>query len=104
MKRILHLAAVLLSFSLAYSQNLQISGGNSFSAAVCDNQQVFVWGSNSSGQLGIDLTDAPVGVSYRNTPESVLRGNVSNVAGGLTYRNLPAIRQIDAGSGAHILG
>jgi alpha-tubulin suppressor-like RCC1 family protein len=88
----------------AFSQNLQISGGNNFSAAVCDNQQVFVWGANTSGQLGITPADAPVGASYSGVPTSVLRGNVSNVAGGLTYGALPAIRQVDAGSGAHILG
>jgi alpha-tubulin suppressor-like RCC1 family protein len=99
------LIIVMVFISLtAFSQNLQISGGNNFSAAVCDNQEVFVWGANASGQLAIDATDAPVAAAYSGVPIGVLRGNVNNTAAGLTYGNLPAIRQVDAGSGAHVLG
>src|SRR6478736_2099641 len=94
----------VLVFTYAHSQNLQISGGNNFSAAVCDNQQVFVWGANTSNQLGITIADAAVGATYSAVPTSVTRGNISNIAGATTYGNLPAIRQVDAGSGAHILG
>ncbi|MFN6944994.1 MAG: T9SS type A sorting domain-containing protein [Cytophagaceae bacterium] len=102
-KHVLILLASLI-LSAGYAQNLQISGGNNFSAAVCDNQEVFVWGANDAGQLGILAGGAPVAAAYRNTPGSVLHGNISNVAGGSTIGALPAIRQIDAGSGAHILG
>ncbi|MBX9850824.1 MAG: T9SS type A sorting domain-containing protein [Cytophagaceae bacterium] len=104
MKTQLLAIAAIFVVPLSFSQNLQISGGNNFSAAVCDNQQVFVWGANSSNQLGITAGDVPVAAAYSNTPTSVLRGNVSNVAGTTTYGNLPAIRQVDAGSGAHVLG
>ena len=94
----------IFGYSAVLAQNLQISGGNNYSAAVCDNQIVYVWGSNGNGQLGIDASDNPIGVPYRPTPAAVTRGNVSNTIGGLTYGNLPAIRQIDAGSGGHLLG
>ncbi|MFL5729149.1 MAG: T9SS type A sorting domain-containing protein [Cytophagaceae bacterium] len=105
MKKLIPILLVILMMTVsAIAQNLQISGGNDFSAAVCDNQQVFVWGENNSGQLGLTAADVPVASAYSNTPTSVLRGNISNVAGGTTYGNLPAIRQVDAGSGAHILG
>jgi alpha-tubulin suppressor-like RCC1 family protein len=93
-----------LTSSTGFSQNLQISGGNNFSAAVCDNQEVFVWGANASGQLAIDATDAPIAASYSGVPLGVTRGNIDNTAGGLTYGTLPAISQVDAGSGAHVLG
>ncbi|MFN3403240.1 MAG: T9SS type A sorting domain-containing protein [Cytophagaceae bacterium] len=103
-QRLLLFNLIMFLGFIAYGQNLQISGGNNFSAAVCDNQTVFVWGSNVSGQLGLTAAGAPVAVTYRNTAAAVTQGNISNVAGGSTIGALPAIRQIDAGSGAHILG
>jgi alpha-tubulin suppressor-like RCC1 family protein len=90
MKRILLL--ILAPIASLIGQNLQISGGNNFSAAVCDNQIVYAWGSNANGQLGIDATGTPYGVATSSTPIPVGKGI------------LPQIRQIDAGSGAHILG
>jgi len=104
MKKSLLLFTIILTAIRGFGQNLQISGGNDFSAAVCENQTVFVWGENNKGQLGITLTDAPFGAAYSNVPTAVRRGNVSNAAGTLTYGNLPAISQVDAGSGAHVLG
>ncbi len=91
MKRIL--IFLLISFqSLLWAQNLQISGGNSFSAAVCDNQIVYAWGSNASGQLGIDSLGNTRSITRSDKPLSVGRGI------------LPAIKQIDAGSGGHLMG
>ncbi|GAL82959.1 hypothetical protein CHU_3654 [Sporocytophaga myxococcoides] len=105
MKKSLLLLTIILTAIRGFGQNLQISGGNNFSAAVCENQTVFVWGENNKGQLGITLTDAPFPLaSFSNVPIAVRRGNVNNTAGGLTYGNLPAISQVDAGSGAHVLG
>jgi len=96
---------LLMSTANLFAQNLQISGGNSFSAAVCDNQQVFVWGANTAAQLGIvDIAGTPESATYVNLPQSVLYGNTSNVAGATTYGLLPAISQVDAGSGAHVMG
>ncbi|MBO9699239.1 MAG: T9SS type A sorting domain-containing protein [Sporocytophaga sp.] len=105
MKKSLLLLTIILTAIRGFGQNLQISGGNDFSAAVCENQTVFVWGENSKGQLGISLTDAPFPLNtFSNTPVAVRRGNIDNNTGGLTYGNLPAISQVDAGSGAHVLG
>ena len=104
LKKLIFGLASVVAVSTSFGQNLQISGGNNFSAAVCDNQTVFVWGANTSSQLAIDATDAPVGATYRNAPGAVSRGNVNNTATGTTYGDLPAIRQVDAGSGAHLLG
>jgi alpha-tubulin suppressor-like RCC1 family protein len=103
MKRILLLIFTPIATLLA--QNLQISGGNNFSAAVCDNQKVFVWGANSGGQLGTDGTGAAIPLNtYRSLPRIVEYGNISNTAGAYTNGLLPTISQVDAGSGAHILG
>ncbi|MFN6945876.1 MAG: RCC1 domain-containing protein, partial [Cytophagaceae bacterium] len=105
MRKIYLLTFVFLaSCYLVKAQNFQISGGNNFSAAVCDNQVVFTWGANTQSQLGIDLNDDPFTEDFRNVPAAVRRGNVSQTAGGLEYGLLPPIRQVDAGSGAHILG
>lgn len=48
---------VLVSFSFVQGQNLQISGGNNFSAALCTNGRIYAWGNNSAGQLGRDATN-----------------------------------------------
>jgi hypothetical protein len=104
MKKLIFGIVLICAFEIVKAQNLQISGGNNFSAAVCDNQTVFTWGANTSGQLALDSFDVPVSATYRNTIEAVIRGNVSNVAATITYGPLPAIRQVDAGSGAHLLG
>src|SRR5687767_14486046 len=98
MKRFILILGVLLFTSVGYAQNLQISGGNNFSAAVCDNQVVYVWGSNTSGQLGVDKDGNPYAVGQSTTPLAVWYDPVSGTG------MLPPIRQIDAGSGAHILG
>lgn len=98
MRRSLLVLFSLIIASAAYSQNLQISGGNNFSAAVCDNQVVYVWGSNTSGQLGVDKDGNPYGMAQSTTPLAVWYDPVTSTG------SLPPIRQIDAGSGAHVLG
>lgn len=101
MKRILLL--ILAPIASLIGQNLQISGGNNYSAAVCDNQIVQVWGANTSGQLATDNTGAAIGAAYRATAGNVTKGNISTT---LTpsIGDLPTIKQVDAGSGAHLLG
>lgn len=98
MKRFILILGVILFASVGYAQNLQISGGNNFSAAVCDNQVVYVWGSNTSGQLGVDKDGNPYAAAQSTTPLPVWYDPVTSTG------SLPPIRQIDAGSGAHILG
>jgi alpha-tubulin suppressor-like RCC1 family protein len=34
------------------AQNLQISGGNNFSASLCSDGKVYAWGKNDAGQIG----------------------------------------------------
>jgi alpha-tubulin suppressor-like RCC1 family protein len=92
-------ALIFLSLGLpqiSKAQNLQISGGNNFSAAVCDNQVVYTWGANTANQLGVDKDGNPYGGSS-STPVPVWY----DVATGTG--DLPAIRQVDAGSGAHVV-
>jgi alpha-tubulin suppressor-like RCC1 family protein len=93
------LGFLLLTTSLVSGQNLQISGGNNYSAAVCDNQVVNVWGANSSGQLGTASAAA-----FVSSPTPVTTGNTSNTATSNSPSPLPPIRLVDAGSGAHLLG
>lgn len=101
-------ALIFLSLSLpqiSKAQNLQISGGNNFSAAVCDNQVVFVWGSNTEDQLGIiNKAGTPYPGNYSSLPVSVSFGDTSMIAGITAIGKLPAIRQVDAGSGAFVMG
>lgn len=94
-------ALIFLSLGLhqiSKAQNLQISGGNNFSAAVCDNQVVYTWGANSAGQLGVDKNGNPYPATSSNIPLPVWYDPSTNMSG------LPSIRQVDAGSGAHIIG
>lgn len=103
------LTIVFAQFTLG--QNFQISGGNSFSAAVCNNQTVYTWGSNVDNDgstllytFGVDNTGAAVTTARRAAGVAITYGNISNVAGSTTVGLLPAIRQVDAGSGSHVLG
>ncbi|MCS6824951.1 MAG: hypothetical protein NZ529_11720, partial [Cytophagaceae bacterium] len=73
----------------SYSQNLQLSGGNNFSVALCDNQIVYAWGRNNLGQIGLNASLSPYPAASYNTPQRVY--------------GLPLIKQIDAGSGAHTI-
>lgn len=95
-------ALIFLSLGLpqiSKAQNLQISGGNNFSAAVCDNQVVYTWGANTAGQLGVDKDGNPYSGSS-NVPVPVWYDEVTKT----TSSDFTAIRQIDAGSGAHVIG
>src|ERR1700749_1343697 len=79
---------LLLLFSISIEgQNLQISGGNNFSAALCDNQTVYAWGANTIGQVGLNSVLNPYPASNYTPPQQVY--------------GLPPIKQVDAGSGAH---
>ncbi|WP_299254867.1 PKD-like domain-containing protein, partial [uncultured Cytophaga sp.] len=70
-----------------FAQNLQISGGNAHTVAICENGDVFAWGKNDVGQLG------PTGPGgFSNEPVMV-----TGFPAGLD------LRQTDAGSGSHTL-
>jgi gliding motility-associated-like protein len=72
------------------AQNLRVSGSNGHSVIICSNGNVFAWGSNAEGQLGLNSAlGAYPGQSY-TTPQRVY--------------GLGEIFQIDAGSGGHNLG
>ncbi|MFN8438658.1 MAG: T9SS type A sorting domain-containing protein [Cytophagales bacterium] len=81
---------ILLPFLLpvisTFAQNLQISGGNAHSVAICESGDIYAWGKNDAGQLG------PSGGAGGPTP--VL---VTGFPAGLD------IKQTDAGSGSHTL-
>lgn len=80
----------LFSFFNAQAQNLRISGSNNHSVVICANGNVFAWGKNNDGQLGLDPnTNAAYGVAASTTP--------------LRVGGLGEIFQIDAGSGSHTL-
>ncbi|MFN8416007.1 MAG: T9SS type A sorting domain-containing protein [Cytophagaceae bacterium] len=113
MKKLLLTSSLLtvVFAQLLHGQNFQISGGNSFSAAVCNNQTVYTWGSNVDNDgstllytFGVDNTGAAVTTARRAAGVAITYGNISNVAGSTTVGLLPAIRQVDAGSGSHVLG
>jgi gliding motility-associated-like protein len=69
---------------ISQAQNLQISGGNAHTLAICESGDVFAWGKNDVGQLG---PSGPAGFS--NTPIMV-----TGFPAGLD------IKQTDAGSGS----
>ncbi|MCU0415821.1 MAG: T9SS type A sorting domain-containing protein [Cytophagaceae bacterium] len=111
LKRILLLFSLIVLARYAGAQNFQISGGNSFSAAVCDNQTVYTWGSNVDNDgttllytFGVNSSGVAITTPRRTTGVAITHGNINNTAGGTTVGPLPAIRQIDAGSGSHLLG
>lgn len=81
----------IFSFHSSHAQNLRISGSNSHSVIICSNGNVFAWGNNNVGQIGVmadNVTPYPA-ASY-DTPQRVY--------------GLSEIYQIDAGSGSHTLG
>lgn len=80
----------LIINSLLFSQNLQISGGNTFSVSLCSNGKIFAWGGNSAGELGRDpSTNIRYAVSQSSTPLEVR----------LPSNHTLTMRQVDAGSG-----
>lgn len=91
MKRLLTIAIIIALVATQHflkAQNFYISGGNTFSAVLCDNGQVFTWGNNGSGQLGIGSIGG-----FRTTPQFV-----DPVSAGM-----PEIQAVDAGSGSHVV-
>ncbi|MFN8436489.1 MAG: T9SS type A sorting domain-containing protein [Cytophagales bacterium] len=68
-------------------KELVISGGNTVSSLVCANRNVFVWGNNTGGQLGI--TGGNIISSPTALPE--------------TYFNGLDIQQVNSGSGNHFV-
>lgn len=84
MKKILLFFLTPIATILA--QNLQISGGNAHSVAICESGDIYAWGKNDVGQLG------PTGGGGGPTP--IL---VTGFPAGLD------IKQTDAGSGSHTL-
>lgn len=86
MKKTTLLSLILATCGLINAQNLQISGGNAHSVAICESGDVYAWGKIDYGQLG------PNGGFGGPTP--VL---VTGFPAGLD------IKQVDAGSGSHTL-
>ncbi|MFN6945141.1 MAG: T9SS type A sorting domain-containing protein [Cytophagaceae bacterium] len=98
--------SALCMFTIVFSclaQSYNISGGADFSAAVCDNQVTYVWGSNQSNQLGIDNVDVPIDGNRRNFALWVTRGNISASGNQIQYGPLPPMIKVDAGKGSHLL-
>jgi len=42
-----------ISVSTLFAQNFQVSGSNSHSVMICSNGNIFAWGHNELGQLGV---------------------------------------------------
>jgi alpha-tubulin suppressor-like RCC1 family protein len=80
---------LLLTGSSLFAQNLQISGGNNFSASLCSDGKVYAWGKNDAGQLGRDATNTKYAAAFSATPQLVY----------LPVGNTLTIKQVDAGSG-----
>jgi hypothetical protein len=80
---------LLLTGNSLLAQNLQISGGNNFSASLCSDGKVYAWGKNDAGQLGRDATNTKYAAAFSATPQPVY----------LPVGNTLTIKQVDAGSG-----
>jgi len=90
LKRWLIFVLLVSLSSTLFSQNFVVSGSNSHSVMICANGNIFAWGHNNLGQLGVgsDGVTANPGASA-NSPIRV-------------YGTTP-IFSVDAGSGAHTL-
>jgi alpha-tubulin suppressor-like RCC1 family protein len=88
-KKISLLVILLMSGVSLFSQNLQISGGNNFSASLCSDGKVYAWGDNSAGQLGRDPSNVKYAAAFSSTPQLVY----------LPAGNTLTMKQVDAGSG-----
>lgn len=82
---------ILLVFTtfIGYSQNLQISGGNNFSASLCSDGKVYAWGKNDAGQIGRNASNVKYPSASYSTPQPVY----------LPAGNTLTMKQVDAGSG-----
>ncbi|MFN8437568.1 MAG: T9SS type A sorting domain-containing protein [Cytophagales bacterium] len=76
-------------YTLVNSQNFKICGGHDFSAVVCNNKNIYTWGSNLYGQMGCNLQGQPYTDSFYNLPKVV--------------GTLPSINKITLGHSNHIL-
>lgn len=88
-KNILISVMLMLSAISMYSQNLVISGSNSHSVMICANGEIYAWGKNNLGQLGVDENGNAYSVTSSSDP--------------LRIGAIGEIFQVDAGSGAHTL-
>jgi alpha-tubulin suppressor-like RCC1 family protein len=82
------LVVMLITFE-GKAQNLQISGGNNFSAALCSNGLIYAWGDNSAGQLGRNASNVKYPEAFSATPRPIY----------LPAGNTLTMKQVDAGSG-----
>lgn len=87
MKKLLLIITFLVITLSTFAQNLQISGGNSYSLSICSDGKVYAWGENNSGQLGI-----PASATFTTVPVSVT---------GPGFGSIVDLKQVDAGSGNH---
>lgn len=105
LKSLTALAITFVSISCVVAQNLQISGGNNFSAVVCNQQVVNVTGYNADGQLGVDALGNPrAALLFQNTWTPVTKGTNGSVPMSTAPDLIQTIKQADAGSGGHLLG
>src|ERR1035437_4232683 len=85
------LVLVIAGQKLFAQKNLVISGGHTVSSYVCNNNQAFVWGSNTTGT---PVVTGSLGVGSTNTTENAPKLVQYFVTNGIT------IKQINSGSGA----
>jgi len=87
-RKIVLLSLVVLgAFSAGLqAQNFQISGGSHYSVVLCANGSIFTWGFNDHYQLG------------RYTS-----GDYSTIPKEIDPSDLPPVKSVDAGSGAHAI-
>jgi len=90
MKKLLFICLLGIATSTIFAQNFSVSGSNSHSVMICSNGNIFAWGQNNFGQLGVqaDGTTPNYG-TYSTSPVRV-------------YGTTP-ISAIDAGTGTHTL-
>ncbi|MFL5730999.1 MAG: T9SS type A sorting domain-containing protein [Cytophagaceae bacterium] len=87
--RIVLIFLIVLGGNNLQAQNLQISGGNTYSASLCSNGKIYAWGKNNSGQLGRDpATSTKYAAATSTVPLEV------QLPAGLT------MQKVDAGSGS----
>jgi hypothetical protein len=72
-----------------FAQNLQISGGNNFSASLCSDGKIYAWGKNDAGQLGRNSSNVAYATANSSTPQLIY----------LPSANTLTMKQVDAGSG-----
>ena len=83
-----------LHFNVFGQKEIYISGGNRVSAMLCANNDVYVWGSNKSGDLGVIG-----GLGINNTIDTAIKIPTKVIFPGGPI----SILQVHAGSGSHFL-